>query len=287
METEFSEDYGIICDVGGKGKGNQDSAFYTEFSLTVAPGSPKSKQFSYKGILAIVCDGVSGSKRGELGSTFAIRHLSNKIMQHLYLENVEITQLHMKIRDFIDETNIGLQNAFQEEIQAGKLPKTTLVGILVIGQWLWVFNLGDSKAFLIKDEHVNQISQDHVGFGAAHEITEALGKSEINPHIKVYNWAYENGLDLQNRAYQKNYFMILCSDGLTDKVSSEEIKNIILSPESSVSLQDKVMKLYDLSMNREIDDNVSIIVVDLAEFFKKLSQIQLIKLAYIQEENEI
>ena len=40
-------------------------------------------------------------------------------------------------------------------------------------------------------------------------------------------------------------------------------------------------------MNREIDDNVSIIVVDLAEFFKKLSQIQLIKLAYIQEENEI
>ena len=276
------ENYGLICDVGGKGKGNQDSAFYTEFSLIVAPGSPDSKHFSYKGLLAIVCDGVSGSNRGELGSTFVMRHLSNKIMQHLYLEDVKITQLQQKIQEYIEETNIALHEAFQKEINAGKIPKTTLVGILVIGQWLWVFNLGDSRAFLIKDEQIHQISKDHIGFGAAHEITEAMGQAEIHPHVRVYNWAYEGNQDLQKRAYQKNYFMILCSDGLTDKVSSEEIKQTLIAPASSLSLQEKVMELYNLSMNREIDDNVSIIAVDLAEYFDCLSQIQLIKLSYIE-----
>jgi len=282
VETyEFSENYGIICDVGGKGKGNQDSLFFTEFSLIIAPGSPDSKQFSYKGMLTIVCDGVSGSNRGELGSTYAIRQLANKIMQHLYLESVEITQLHVKIQEFIEETNFGLRNEFQEEIQAGKIPKTTLVGTLVIGQWLWVFNLGDSRAFLIKDDHINQISKDHIGLGTAHEITEALGQSEIQPYVKVYNWAFENNQDQQNQAYSKNYFMILCSDGLTDKVSPDEIKNIIISPNPPLTLQERVMKLYNLSMDRDIDDNISIVVVDLAEFFKQLSPIQLIKLAYI------
>ncbi|MHA1585643.1 MAG: hypothetical protein ACTSWL_10340, partial [Promethearchaeota archaeon] len=53
------KNYGVICDVGGKIKGNQDSAFFTKFDLIIAPGSPDSKSFAYPGILSLICDGVT------------------------------------------------------------------------------------------------------------------------------------------------------------------------------------------------------------------------------------
>lgn len=272
-------DYGLICDVAGKGKGNEDSAFFTIADIIIAPGSPLSKSFSQKVILGIVADGVSGSAKGEQGSTFAIRHMASKILDHLYLDNVDIAQIHLKLTDFLQQTNLDFLAAFKDMIEKEhKIPKTTIVGILIIGQWIWVFNLGDSRAFLIRDKQISQISIDHIGT-IAHEITQAIGEPTIKPHIAVYNWAFTDHA-ATIKAYQNEYYALICSDGLTDVVNSEEINQILSEKAENLDMQKKVEKLYDLAITRKINDNVSIIAIDLAGYLSGISPIQILKLSY-------
>ena len=270
-------DYGIICDVGGKRKGNQDSLFFSEFDLIIAPGSPDSKQFSYKSILAIICDGVSGSLKGEKGSDFVIRHLAAKIIGDLHLNNFNVNEELMKIQDFIHQTNSELIDEFKE---LKNTPQTTLAGFLVIGQWLWMFNLGDSRIFLFKDGNANQISVDHIGKSTSHEITQSMGLIEVKPELKIFNWAYQAESNKEKLSYNENFYILACSDGLTDKVNQEEIQKILNDKSSTKNVQEKVEDLYKLSMTRGNDDNISIIVVDLSKYFNSLSIIQKIKLQY-------
>ncbi|WP_457920128.1 PP2C family protein-serine/threonine phosphatase [Candidatus Lokiarchaeum ossiferum] len=228
----------------------------------------------------MVCDGVSASSHGEKGSTFVIRHLSSKIMNYLYTNNFQLQNVHERLLKYINETNLELLQEFKQEIEKEKVPKTTLVGVLVIGQWLWTFNIGDSRSFVIKDLLISQISVDDIGTGATHEITQALGQVPLSPHVSVFNWAFEGDYTAENIAFDHNYYFLICSDGLTDKVSSEEILKILTDPNNDGSVQEKVESLYILTMERKIDDNVSIIAVDLAQYFKNLSPIQIIKLSY-------
>ncbi len=271
------KNYGIICDVGGKRKGNQDSMFFSEFDLIIAPGSPDSKQFSYRSILAIICDGVSGSLKGEKGSNFVIRHLAAKIIGDLHLNNFDVSKELKKIQDFINQTNSELISEFEE---LKNTPQTTLAGFLVIGQWLWIFNLGDSRIFSVKDGLINQISVDHIGKSASHEITQSMGLGEVRPELKIFNWAYQTESDEEILSYKEKFYILACSDGLTDKVNQDEIQKILNNKLSTISVQEKVETLYNLTMKRKIDDNVSIIVVDLSKYFDSLSIIQKIKLQF-------
>ncbi len=269
--------YGIICDVGGKRKGNQDSLFFSAFDLIVAPGSPDSKQFSYKSIIGIICDGVSGSLKGEKGSNFVIRHLAAKIIGDLHLNNFNVNEELMKIQDFINQTNTELIDEFKE---LKNTPQTTLAGFLVIGQWLWVFNLGDSRIFFFKDGIINQVSVDHVGKSTSHEITQSMGLNEVKPEIKIFNWAYQEENYEEKLSYKNNFYILSCSDGLTDKVTNSEINEILNEHSENRSIQEKVEILYNLSMSRGNDDNISIIAVDLSKYFDSLSIIQKMKLQY-------
>jgi protein phosphatase len=272
------KNFGFICDVGGKLKGNQDSALICEFNLIIAPGSPKSKSFSHKGYLALIADGVSGSNHGEEGSTFAIRHFASKFYNFIFTQDFEISTLSQKIGEILRKTNEALLNKYEIYVQKGKVPKTTFVGIVVIGQWLWVFNLGDSKAFVLKDGLISQISKDHVGSTTLHEITQAFGQETIEPHIKVYNWAFESKNDIENPSFNSSYYCVLCSDGLSDKVSMEEINEKFIQKGNSINIQENVENLYNLSMEREIDDNISIIAIDLAAYFNNIDKIELYQL---------
>ena len=76
--------------------------------------------------------------------------------------------------------------------------------------------------------------------------------------------------------FSNNFSFLICSDGLTDKVSADEINSVL--KKDGKSMQEKVEDLYDLTMSREIDDNVSIIAVDLADYLKNLSKVQIIRL---------
>jgi protein phosphatase len=277
---KLSCDYGFICDVGGKGKGNEDSALLNIFDLTIAPGSPHSKAIAHKAILALVCDGVSGSAKGEEGSTFTIRHLSEKIMNYLLLENLNLADFQSKLEEFIQTTNSELLVNFQEMIEKeNRSPKTTLVGLLIIGQWVWVFNIGDSRAFLVKDDQINQISVDHIGATATHEITQAIGEPSITPAIRAYNWAFlDNAATI--KSFNNGYYALICSDGLTDTVNSDEISQVLTDNSEDLSMQQKVEKLYNMTINRNIEDNVSIIAINLGEYLSQLSPIQILKLSF-------
>ncbi len=218
--------------------------------------------------------------KGEEGSTFTIRHLANKIMAYLYTYDLNLADIQPKLNQLITETNKDLLSNFHEMIEKyNKLPKTTLVGFLVIGQWIWIFNIGDSRAYLIKDDQINQISVDHVGTTAAHEITQAIGEPTVEPEIKAYNWAFIDNA-ASKKAFETDYFALICSDGLTDTVNPSEINGILCDHTENLSLQQKVEQLYDLTMSRAIEDNVSIIAVNLGEYLEQLSPIQTLKLSF-------
>ena len=87
-------------------------------------------------------------------------------------------------------------------------------------------------------------------------------------------------MQASKKAFETDYFALICSDGLTDTVNPKRVNGILCDHTENLSLQQKVEQLYDLTMSRAIEDNVSIIAVNLGEYLEQLFPIQTLKLSF-------
>lgn len=148
----------------------------------------------------LVADGLGGLPAGEIAARLAIKTAINvykkgkDIKQALEAANKEIYRLSQK-----DPTYFGMA--------------TTLVGAAVKGESVFIANVGDSRAYLVASEKISQISIDHgLGMGI---VTRALGD---DPKVKV---------DIFKKEFKRGDLLLLCTDGLTNTLSDEQIVSIL------------------------------------------------------------
>ncbi len=137
---------------------------------------------------------------------------------------------------------------------------TTLVAAIVKGKESCIVNVGDSRAYLISEGAITQITRDHsfveemVGKGAITReqarnhprkniITRALGVDKI---VVCDTFAPE---------FKKNDLLLLCSDGLSNTLSDSEILEIV---NSKKELPDLGKELLDMALSRGAPDNVTV-----------------------------
>jgi hypothetical protein len=139
---------------------------------------------------------------------------------------------------------------------------TTLVAAVIKDDHLWVLNVGDSRAYLVRAGEITQITQDHSWVG---EQVDAgiLTEDQARQHIyrNVITRSMGNTLkveaDLFERDLEDGDILVLCSDGLTNKVKNVEIEAAV----SEGPLTDAVQHLVDLANTRGGPDNVTVIAV--------------------------
>lgn len=247
-----------ISDVGRKRQGNEDSYFFND-DLG----------------LYLVADGMGGHNAGEVASGMVAKIVTEQLQRFFQGEDAdrvpENDAMSVKARQLSAAIHMA-NRAIYEQAQSNPAQKgmgSTVSAVLLTERTMIVANVGDSPIFLIRSTEVQTLSTPHtmmaeyeaIAPGSSkklsekfrHMITRAMG---IEPEVKP---------DILEMACQEKDTIVICSDGLSDKVKPEQIGAIA----SGKSPAKACKALVDLANERGGDDNITVIVLTIEEFAKQ------------------
>jgi protein phosphatase len=250
LNSPFQLHVGQITDIGRRRAQNEDNM------LAVLPED--TAVLSQKGSLFVVADGMGGHTRGERASEMAIQ-----IIRDTYYQDSSTDDIPTSLGNAVKQANKLIYQANQDENATGENGMgTTCVAAVLKDDTIYLANAGDSLAYLINDQQVRQLAENHswvveqVRAGLltedqarTHEnrnvITRALGTS---PDVDVY---------LTSAQLHAGDTLVLCTDGLHTLVSEQEIRDIVehYTPEESAK------RLIARANENGGPDNITAIVV--------------------------
>ncbi len=246
MNSDLKIDSSLLSHPGRKRPNNED------FVTFWVPSNPEVLETS--GCIYIVADGVGGASEGERASRFAAENVKHEYYQMEGLEPGERLR-----RAFLSANNQIFQYA---EMGGGqRRMATTMVAAVIVKNQLWVANVGDSRAYLIRDGKANQITHDHNTIGellkngmltdeeaflskGKNHLTRSIG-GDPQVHVDVF----------RPLALQSGDQILLCTDGLTRYVRSADLARLT----SQGSPEEIVERLVDFANQHGGADNVSVL----------------------------
>jgi serine/threonine protein phosphatase PrpC len=240
-------DSASITDTGHKRPHNED------FVLAWVPEDPSESERS--GSLFVVADGVGGGAAGEVASAYA----ADKVCYAYYAAEEPDSETRLVAAVAVANLDIHRYNAAHpEQREMG----TTLVAAVIRDTSLLVANVGDSRAYLVRDGSAEQLTADHnvvAQMLARGEITAAQAAThpQRSRLTRCLGAEEEVGVDVFERALQAHDAVVLCSDGLTRHVHDEEIGQAAAQAKPADAARD----LVELAKQRGGLDNISVVVV--------------------------
>jgi PPM family protein phosphatase len=213
--------------------------------------------------LYVVCDGMGGAAGGEVASLLAVETfltIARQEIQSSSLHNGAVSSLALQ-RAVAAANRAVLARAHWDTIYRGM--GSTLVAARVKGDRLWVINLGDSRAYLVRDGRATQLTRDHSLVAESVRLgTMAAAEAETSPLQSVITRAVgveaDARPDLYEVALQPGDKLLLASDGLTRHVPRHELEEVV----SVACTADHACDLLvDLALRRGGSDNITCIVV--------------------------
>lgn len=213
-------------------------------------------------VFLAVSDGMGGSEKGDVTSKLTIDLLNasfKKKKKHRYLFSDKrwITRtcksINKKIYSMAEKVNKTEKNS--EKIGMG----CTLVAVLISGERMMIANIGDSRAYMLKDGEIKQLTTDQTYVEyllKTGKITEEGAKTHPDRHVLTNALGVYNSLSLSitDMPYHGES-ILLCSDGLYNNLDSKEIANILLTDERT---DQKVVSLISIANHAGGSDNIGI-----------------------------
>ena len=250
---------------GMSGKNNEDRFAVSAFRLSQRNNTPV--------LLAVLCDGIGGHKAGEIAAELAVNNISQVIAESDGKYPLEA------LEKGIQKANLAI---FKESSHdAGKQGMgSTVACAWLIGNRLFTATVGDSRIYLMRDNHIRQISIDHTwiqdaidsglltpdqveGHPNRHVIRRYLGAPsppEVDYRMRLADGESDpQSIENQGKPLRPGDRLLLCSDGLTDLVKDNEI----LSAFNQGSDEEVVKELIELANLRGGHDNITIITFTL------------------------
>jgi serine/threonine protein phosphatase PrpC len=240
-----------LTDVGRKREHNEDNMAYV---------IPKDEQvMATKGALFIVADGMGGHAAGEVASEIAVDTVSNTYYMD---DNIDVV---VPLMQAIKRANAAIhQRAAENMLRSGM--GTTCVAAVLRGNVAYIANVGDSRAYLVRQGRVKQISLDHSWVAEqvrAGLLTEEQARTHAQRNVITRSLGTQPDVDVDvfREPLSPGDCLVLCSDGLSGLVSDEELKRIV---EQSVP-QESVYHLVERANENGGPDNITAIVVQVQE----------------------
>ena len=206
--------------------------------------------------LWVVADGMGGHEAGDYASQLVVDVIK------MSAQNNSINELTSAyIVSAIEEANRQLNEHSRTYLDDKTVGSTVVVLFIKEGVYniIWV---GDSRAYLYRNNTLTQISRDHSQVNellSAGEITEAevINHPLSNVITRAVGVTKDIEVDVIQEVINKDDLFLLCSDGLTGELSDEDISSV-LDPKSII---DSGMALMHSSLVRGARDNVTCILV--------------------------
>lgn len=215
----------------------------------------------------LVCDGMGGANGGEEASSIALSVASKSISEDIPVilgdESLDKAKYMPKILTYAAQNaNLAVYDRATEEASFTGMG-TTFVGAVIIGDTMYVVNVGDSRLYLITDSEVKQVTRDHsyvqylvdMGVMTSEEaetstrkniITKAVGTDEtVEPDTFT--------VSLDGASY-----VLLCSDGLSNMVDKSDILSIV---RGEGTLDEKTDALIARANEMGGKDNITAVLV--------------------------
>ena len=193
------------------------------------------RNFQDNSCLVVVCDGIGGTSGGEVASEAAALEVCD------YFEKNQKLEIKSRILESIKSANDKILQIAKSDNKISDLG-TTCVITFVQNDNLYVANVGDSRAYLISEDKIKQITNDHSvvnellmqGKIASDEAKIANNKNIITRALGSLN----STPDFYEMNIKNNDKILICTDGLTNCLSNEEIYNILTknSPEKAIEV---------------------------------------------------
>lgn len=210
-------------------------------------------------VLSVVCDGMGGANAGNIASDIAVNTITNYIVKS-FLPQMGSVALENLLRAAISSANIEIYSAAQNnELFSGM--GTTAVVAIVKHNTAFIAHVGDSRAYLVDDGGLVQITRDHsMVQNLVEEGQLTATEAKTHPRKNVITRAVGVLDDVQadfNEVDVNGKILLICSDGLIGAVEPEDIKNITLNN----NISDVPENLIEFANKNGSNDNVTVTVV--------------------------
>src|SRR5881409_4217265 len=251
-------------DLGRTRDHNEDRFLVADLTRKTASLLPDVRQHDIgpRGTLLVVADGMGGAAAGELASEMATDTIYAHLLKTWNAEHEATPQrFAYRLKEAVEVANASIHaHAKAHPEVRGMGTTTTAAGVL--NDHVYLTQVGDSRAYLIRGGTAHQITKDQslmqrlVEAGELTEeeaaqserrniILQALGP---DPRVKV---------DLTHQDVRKGDVLVLCSDGLSGQVKNEEIAQIV---SAAPDVRTACERLIALANERGGPDNITVVL---------------------------
>ncbi|MFF3063576.1 PP2C family protein-serine/threonine phosphatase [Oerskovia sp. NPDC057915] len=235
--------YAAISDVGLVRSNNQDSGY----------AGPH---------LVVVADGMGGHAGGDVASSLAVAALAP-----LDGESHGPDEALALLESSIDNARLDLVERSEQTPELAGMG-TTVTALLRSGNMLAMAHLGDSRAYLLRDGVLNQVTTDHTF------VQHLVDTGRITPEEAEYHpqrnvvmrvlgdFDVDLTPDMSVREARPGDRWMLCSDGLSGFVSLETLEQTLISVEDT---DESAERLLHLALRAGSTDNVTVVVIDVVD----------------------
>lgn len=211
-------------------------------------------------LLAIVADGMGGHQAGEIASSMAVSYLKEQ------WKKVEIELNPAKTEEWLVE---NVQNANKKLLEFAKTNPdchgmgTTVVSVICTPNYVTLAHIGDSRIYLLNEDGFSLLTEDH---SLVNELVKngQISKEEAEHHprkhvlLRALGTEEQVEIDIRSISWEPNDVVLLCSDGLTNKVDEKVIQKTI---SSDSPIHSKAEELISLANQAGGDDNITLILI--------------------------
>ncbi|MFC4354408.1 Stp1/IreP family PP2C-type Ser/Thr phosphatase [Chryseomicrobium palamuruense] len=234
-------------DVGKKRNINEDYLEVTE----------KAEQLH----LAVLADGMGGHNAGDVASELAVRFLTDRFQKSDLRADSEANLVSMWLKEAYEGANERI-NRIAESDPSCKGMGTTLIAAVFQANQVTFAHIGDSRVYLFSKGEIKPLTKDHSYVNVlldSGEINEEQARNhpKKNMLMKAIGTEVNIDPDILSIKLRQGEIILMCSDGLSNKVTPEQMVHIL---SESVSLEAKVDAFVQLANAEGGEDNISIIL---------------------------
>jgi PPM family protein phosphatase len=224
----------------------------------------------------VVCDGTGGQAAGELASKIAVETLLNHFSRDLHDSNAqvfgrsfgEVSERANSLGNAIQLANEAIRDAAQRSSELTGMGSTIVaVSVEGNGQRYSIGNVGGSRAYLIRNGTIQQLTSDHSL--VMEQVRRGLITMEEAEHSKLQNvivraLGTDESVepDLQDREFAVGDVLLLCTDGLSRYVKESDLVEVVCR---SSDLENVCEELIESAKAGNSDDNITCMLLCAAE----------------------
>ncbi|TCT26821.1 protein phosphatase [Melghiribacillus thermohalophilus] len=219
-------------------------------------------------MLVMVADGMGGHRAGDVASSIATSFLHQKWDETGFIPSPDDAEKWLE--EGIQEAN---QKIFQHAIEHEECKGmgTTIVAAIIGDDFASVAHVGDSRCYVSNSYGFTQVTEDHS------LVNELVRSGQISPEdaehhprknvlLKALGTSERVDVDIKSIEWEEDNYLILCSDGLSNKVSDDELHQYMIESES---IEEAAKQLITLANERGGEDNITLALIHYDESTKE------------------